>query len=156
MRQEYGVSRRLTLYRSEVAHWAIYSPVCTFILAPHVSHETSLSLYPSFINLKKKNTQNGLQWKAGHLRVLHARAYLFHPNQRMLGWRRSKGTAKPSNRTLRERCTTDSSCSTYRVGKVQSIFSLPVNKNYSVIPLFRIPRITDSLMCGYILSFEDQ
>ena len=34
----------------------------------------------------------------------------------------------------------DSSCSTYRVGKVQSIFSLPVNKmffRYSVIPLFR-------------------
>ena len=44
------------------------------------------------------------------------------------------------NQTLQERCTTDSSCSTYRVGKVQSIFSLPVNKKlfrYSVIPLFR-------------------
>jgi len=31
----------------------------------------------------------------------------------------------------------DSSSSTYRVGKVQSIFSLPVNKSDSVIPLFR-------------------
>jgi len=41
----------------------------------------------------------------------------------------------------------DSSCSTYRVGKVQSIFSLPVNKKlfrYSVVPLFRIPRFTNS------------
>jgi len=41
----------------------------------------------------------------------------------------------------------DSSCSTYRVGKVQSIFSLPVSKKlfrYSVVPLFRIPRFTNS------------
>jgi len=41
----------------------------------------------------------------------------------------------------------DSSCSTYRVGKVQSIFSLPVNKKllrYSVVPLFCILCFTDS------------
>ena len=131
MRQESGVhvSRRLTLYRSEVANWAmqqLYSPGCTFILAPH---ETSIPLHPSFIH----SVYSSEHWKAEHLRVLHELAYLFHSNQRMAGWRRSKGTR---NRTLWEWCTMDSSCSTYRVGKVQSIFSLPVN-SYSVIPLFR-------------------
>ena len=52
----------------------------------------------------------------------------------------NEGAKLRRNRTLQERCTTNSSCSTYRVGKVQSIFSLPVNKkllHYSVIPLFR-------------------
>jgi len=46
----------------------------------------------------------------------------------------------------------DSSCLTYRVGKVQSIFSLPVTKSYSVIPLFRIPRFTDSQHYTYVLQ----
>ena len=60
----------------------------------------------------------------------------------------------------------DSSCWTYRVGKVQSIFSLMVNKKlfrYSVVPLFRIPRITDSQLAvcdiecvvGFPCSFEN-
>ena len=50
------------------------------------------------------------------------------------------------NRTLWERCAMCSSCSTYGVGKVQSIFSLPGSiKSYSVIPLF---------LCSVIPSFR--
>ena len=110
----------------------LYSPGCTFILAPH---ETSIPLHPSFIH----SVYSSEHWKAEHLRVLHELAYLFHSNQRMAGWRRSKGTR---NRTLWEWCTMDSSCSTYRVGKVQSIFLLPVNKKlyrHSVIRCSVIP-----------------
>jgi len=136
----------------------LYSPVCTFILAPHVSDETSRSLHPSFMHAKKnkkqqqqkKSTPNGLlaqgvysSERLGTYECCMHWLTFFTLTSACLADEEAKVRR---NRTLWEQYTVDSSCSTYRVGKVQSIFSLPINKKlfrYSVIPYSAFYRLTN-------------
>jgi len=101
--------------------------------------------------IKKKPTQNGLlahgvygSERMGTYECCMHKLTFFTLTSACLADERAKVRR---NRALWEWCMVDSSCSTYRVGKVQSIFSLPINKRLfrcSVIPLFHILRFTDS------------
>ena len=58
--QESGASRRLTLYRSEVAHWAMHIRLCAPLFWVHMSQMKPL--HPSFIRTHKKKQHKTDSW----------------------------------------------------------------------------------------------
>jgi len=117
--------------------------VCTFILAPHVSDETSISLHPSFMN-KKKNTQNGLlahgvyssEGLGTYECCMHYLTF-FTLTSACLADEGAK--VRLNHRTERSRSNARRIAAARRIvsAKYKAYFHFRSIKSYSVIPLFR-------------------